>query len=202
MTTSAMLWGGAAYNNGIVPAKRYIFGESYSSRRSSRRSSTPCRRRPPRSRPRACCRSSCRCRRWNVAQPPDPLRAFERGGRIDRSIVSEVGNPGPRALPRLPGQARHEVRHARARHRPPHQRRRPQHPQDAPQRPAPVVPRHQRPPGRLPLERLYRRATSSTPTTATPSTRDPTPSTATTAATTARTRRSRRTSPAIRSSTG
>ncbi len=30
---------------------------------------------------------------WNVAQPPDPLRAFERGGRIDRSVVSEVGNP-------------------------------------------------------------------------------------------------------------
>src|SRR5258706_305063 len=30
MTTSAMLMGGAAYNNGIVPAKRYILGESYS----------------------------------------------------------------------------------------------------------------------------------------------------------------------------
>ena len=29
MTTGAMLWGGAAYNNGIVPFKNYIFGESY-----------------------------------------------------------------------------------------------------------------------------------------------------------------------------
>src|SRR5262245_29635873 len=29
MATSAMLWGGAAYNNGILPFKRYILGESY-----------------------------------------------------------------------------------------------------------------------------------------------------------------------------
>ena len=29
MSTSAMLWGGAAYNNGILPYKRYILGESY-----------------------------------------------------------------------------------------------------------------------------------------------------------------------------
>jgi hypothetical protein len=27
-----MLWGGAAYNNGILPFKRYILGESYSPR--------------------------------------------------------------------------------------------------------------------------------------------------------------------------
>ena len=30
MATSAMLWGGASYNNGILPFKRYILGESYS----------------------------------------------------------------------------------------------------------------------------------------------------------------------------
>ena len=29
MSTSAMLWGGAAYNNGILPFKRPILGESY-----------------------------------------------------------------------------------------------------------------------------------------------------------------------------
>ena len=27
MSTSAMLWGGAAYNNGILPFKRYLLGE-------------------------------------------------------------------------------------------------------------------------------------------------------------------------------
>ena len=29
MASGAMLWGGAAYNNGIVPLKNYIFGEAY-----------------------------------------------------------------------------------------------------------------------------------------------------------------------------
>ena len=29
MSTGAMLWGGAAYNNGIVPFKNYMFGESF-----------------------------------------------------------------------------------------------------------------------------------------------------------------------------
>lgn len=29
MSTGAMLWGGAAYNNGIAPFKNYIFGEAY-----------------------------------------------------------------------------------------------------------------------------------------------------------------------------
>ena len=29
MATGAMLWGGAAYNNGILPFKNYIVGESY-----------------------------------------------------------------------------------------------------------------------------------------------------------------------------
>ena len=29
MATGSMLWGGAAYNNGIAPFKNYIFGEAY-----------------------------------------------------------------------------------------------------------------------------------------------------------------------------
>ncbi|HVO26803.1 MAG TPA: hypothetical protein VMW56_24600 [Candidatus Margulisiibacteriota bacterium] len=92
MTTSAMLWGGAAYNNGIVPLKRYIFGESYS------RDGVPRSMRavlPPNA------ADSANgvlpflepLPRWNVVPPPDPLRAFERGGKVDRSNVSEVGNP-------------------------------------------------------------------------------------------------------------
>ena len=31
--------------------------------------------------------------RWNVVQPPDPFRTFERGGKVDRSSPAEVGNP-------------------------------------------------------------------------------------------------------------
>jgi hypothetical protein len=41
MATGAMLWGGAAYNNGIVPFKNYIFGEAYTRTASRRRSSRP-----------------------------------------------------------------------------------------------------------------------------------------------------------------
>ena len=29
MATGAMFWGGASYNNGILPYKRYILGEAY-----------------------------------------------------------------------------------------------------------------------------------------------------------------------------
>ena len=29
MATGAMFWGGAAYNNGILPFKHYILGEAY-----------------------------------------------------------------------------------------------------------------------------------------------------------------------------
>ena len=29
MATSAMLWGGASYNNGILPFKNYLLGEAY-----------------------------------------------------------------------------------------------------------------------------------------------------------------------------
>ena len=32
MATSAMLWGGAAYNNGILPFKRYMLGEAYTTK--------------------------------------------------------------------------------------------------------------------------------------------------------------------------
>jgi len=92
MATSTMLWGGAAYNNGIIPLKRYIFGESYSRDGIAQRVNTV---------PEP---TTAELERgvlpfivplplWNVAQPPDPLRAFERGGRVDRSTPSEVGNP-------------------------------------------------------------------------------------------------------------
>ncbi len=92
MTTSALLWGGAAYNNGIVAAKNYIFGESYTADGKPRKINTV----PPPTeaeQAKGVLPFLVPLPRWNVAQPPDPFRAFERGGRVDRSIVSEVGNP-------------------------------------------------------------------------------------------------------------
>jgi len=92
MTTSALLWGGAAYNNGIVSVKNYIFGESYSRDGVPQKINT------------VPAPSEAELKRgvlpflvplppWNVVQPGDPFRSFERGGKIDRSNVSEVGNP-------------------------------------------------------------------------------------------------------------
>jgi hypothetical protein len=92
MTTSALLWGGAAYNNGIVSVKNYIFGESYERDGTPRQINTvptPTAEELAKGvRP-----SLVPLPRWNVAQPADPFRAFERGGEVDRSNVSEVGNP-------------------------------------------------------------------------------------------------------------
>ena len=102
MTTSTLLWGGAAYNNGIVSTKRYIFGESYSRDGVPQRINTM----PP---PTDAERASgilpfvVPLPRWNVTQAPDPFRAFERGGKVDRSNVSEVGNPNLGAFVDEPG---------------------------------------------------------------------------------------------------
>jgi hypothetical protein len=92
MTNAAMFWGGAAYNNGIVSPKIPFFGESYSRDGVPQQVNTV----PPPSASelaRGIVPYIVPLPRWNVAQPPDPLRAFERGGKVDRSNVSEVGNP-------------------------------------------------------------------------------------------------------------
>ena len=92
MSTTALLWGGAAYNNGIVPLKNYIFGEAYTKDGVAKKIETV----PP--------PTEAELKRgvlpflvplpaFNVIQPPDPFRSFERGGKVDRSNVSEVGNP-------------------------------------------------------------------------------------------------------------
>ncbi len=92
MTTSSLLWGGAAYNNGIVSVKNYIFGESYSPEGEPQKINTV----PPPTeaeRKKGVLPFLVPLPPWNVVQPPDPFRSFERGGKIDRSNVSEVGNP-------------------------------------------------------------------------------------------------------------
>ena len=99
MATGAMLWGGAAYNNGIVPYKNYIFGEAYTARR--RAGEDRCRRAARRapSRPRrrraARCRSCIRCRPGRSIPPGDIFRVFERGGRNIDTQFAEIGLPNP-----------------------------------------------------------------------------------------------------------
>ena len=92
MTTASIFWGAAAYNNGIVSVKNSIFGESYG------RDGIP---QKVNQVPSPTAEEMAKgvlpflvpLPPWNVVQPADPFRAFERGGRIDRSNVSEVGNP-------------------------------------------------------------------------------------------------------------
>jgi len=96
MATGAMLWGGAGYNNGIVPFKSYMFGESYT------RDGQPAKIVSPGSPPgtltkRQAARGALAAMyplpRWNVIPPGDIFRVFERGGRTISSGFPEIGLP-------------------------------------------------------------------------------------------------------------
>jgi hypothetical protein len=103
MTTSAMLWGGAAYNNGLLPNKRYILGESYttagepaaithdgaSSLTSDQRA-------------RGALDKLLPMPTWEVYKPADIFRVFERGGFFIRSQFAETGVPNPFEEPGKP----------------------------------------------------------------------------------------------------
>jgi hypothetical protein len=102
MTTSSLLWGGAAYNNGIVPVKPALFGESYS-KDGIAQAITANPEPTAEEQAKGALKKLTPLPRWNVWNAPDPLRAFERGGKIDRSVVSEVGNPNLGDFLELPG---------------------------------------------------------------------------------------------------
>ncbi len=98
MASGAMLWGGAAYNNGIVPFKNYVFGEAYT------RDGEPAKVESPGDPPgmltaeqkaRGALAALYPLPRWNVIPPGDIFRVFERGGRNIASQFPEVGLPNP-----------------------------------------------------------------------------------------------------------
>ncbi|MDZ7359887.1 MAG: hypothetical protein ONB46_04065 [candidate division KSB1 bacterium] len=92
MTTSALLWGGAAYNNGIISAKNYILGESYSRDGEPQMINTV----PPPTLAdlkKGVLPFLVPLPRWEISQPGDYFRSFERGGRIARGNPSEIGIP-------------------------------------------------------------------------------------------------------------
>ncbi|MCP3729938.1 hypothetical protein M9978_05795 [Sphingomonas sp. MG17] len=98
MATGAMLWGGAAYNNGIIPYKNYIFGEAYTA------SGEPAKLVSPGDPPgeltegqknRGALAALYPLPRWNVIPPGDIFRVFERGGRNIGTQFAEVGLPNP-----------------------------------------------------------------------------------------------------------
>jgi len=119
MASGAMLWGGAAYNNGIAPVKNYIFGESF-----TRDGKPACIVSPSDKLPLADLATACdpasklgaddilterqRARgalaklyplpSWTVIPPGDVFRVFERGGRNVATQFPEIGLPNPTGL--------------------------------------------------------------------------------------------------------
>jgi hypothetical protein len=91
MSTGAMLWGGGAYNNGILPFKNYIVGEAYT------RDGQPAAVTSPGYTP--------DMKKWGIIEklvplpafetipPGDIFRIFERGGRNIVTQFPEIGLP-------------------------------------------------------------------------------------------------------------
>lgn len=98
MTHGAMLWGAALYNNGAFPLKQARFGESYSPNGISQRLQTyP----PPNEweiRVKGVVPFLDPLPRFEMTQPGNVLRIFERGGRLPQ----EVGIPNPFEEPGRP----------------------------------------------------------------------------------------------------
>ena len=97
MATGAMLWGGAAYNNGILPFKNYILGEAYTEdgeAASIKGSDLPADVAAqygiiPELYPLPA---------WETVRPGDIFRVFEKGGRNISNVFPET------ALPNVTGQ--------------------------------------------------------------------------------------------------
>ncbi|MCE9605162.1 MAG: hypothetical protein K8U03_09710 [Planctomycetia bacterium] len=100
MTHGCMLWGAALYNNGAVPNKRAVYGESYSMCGSPQRLQTV----PPPTQEEIEKKGVLPylepLPRFEISQPGNVLRIFERGGRfrLDTGIPEPLEVPGkPRA---------------------------------------------------------------------------------------------------------
>ena len=92
MSTSAMLWGGAAYNNGILPFKNYILGESYDENGDPAMLFNPV---TPSDimKDAGILPSLAPLPSWETVPPADVFRVFESGGRNISNLFPEVGNP-------------------------------------------------------------------------------------------------------------
>ncbi|MBL4870978.1 MAG: hypothetical protein JKX72_08495, partial [Robiginitomaculum sp.] len=100
MATGAMLFGGAAYNNGILPFKNYILGEAYT------RDGEPAVLTSPGSEDgltdeqiaKGIIKQFVPMPMWNVIPPGDIFRVFESGGRNNATQFPEIGLPNAAGL--------------------------------------------------------------------------------------------------------
>ncbi len=92
MATSAMLFGGASYNNGILPNKRYFLGEYYTREGKWGSVSGPEKPTPEMARL-GILEKLVPLPAWETMPPADVFRIFERGGRNINSTFPETGLP-------------------------------------------------------------------------------------------------------------
>ncbi len=92
MSSSAMLWGGASYNNGILPYKRYILGESYTANGQPATIKNPTAVNAQMTQM-GILPSLAPLPSWETVPPADVFRVFERGGRVINSQFPDVGLP-------------------------------------------------------------------------------------------------------------
>ncbi|MEO0644157.1 MAG: hypothetical protein AAFY47_12200, partial [Pseudomonadota bacterium] len=98
MATGAMLWGGASYNNGILPFKNYLLGEAYTRNGKPAKLDTPMGpdgELTQRQKDRGVLETMYPLPTWHVIPPGDIFRVFERGGRTINSQFPEIGLPNP-----------------------------------------------------------------------------------------------------------
>lgn len=89
MTTGGMLWGAALYNNGAYPHKDTRFGESYSRDGAPQTVRTIPQPSAEETHVKGVLPEITPLERWEISQPGNVLRVFERGG----GLKGEVGEP-------------------------------------------------------------------------------------------------------------
>jgi LVIVD repeat len=94
MTTSSVFWAAAAYANGILPTKKAILGESYG-HDGNPRAVKPATPPTPWQIARGALEMFVPMPRWEIVQPGEYFRAFERGGIAQGTTPPEIGNPSP-----------------------------------------------------------------------------------------------------------
>ncbi|MCC7046306.1 MAG: hypothetical protein IT562_06300 [Alphaproteobacteria bacterium] len=92
MATGAMLWGGAAYNNNILPLKNYIAGEGYTREGVQSVLVSPGKM-DAQKLARGVLPQMVPLPTWETMPPGDIFRVFERGGRNIITQFPEIGNP-------------------------------------------------------------------------------------------------------------
>ncbi|MEE9413235.1 MAG: hypothetical protein V3V22_09320, partial [Methylococcales bacterium] len=94
MSTGAMFWGGASYNNGVLPFKNYILGEAYTFDGLAAIIQGPALADPEAAQLKHGVLSELiPLPPWETVKPGDIFRVFERGGRTNSNRFPEVGLP-------------------------------------------------------------------------------------------------------------